>query len=200
MSRMWLLLLGATATMTFALVVLVVVPNAMLESIPAPPELRAYSQAEAEGRALYVSLGCIYCHTQQVRDPNFTTDADRGWGRPSVPSDYVYDFPHQLGTMRTGPDLINVGARLPDRQWHLLHLYQPRIVAPWSLMPSFPFLFGWKPAGEAQGEIVRLPPGSGREGQVLIASPEAQHLVDYLLSLNRTYPPSLPEAGQEAAP
>lgn len=197
MSRMWLLLLGAIATMTFALVVLVVVPNAMLETVPRPPQLRPYTPAQAEGRAVYVSLGCVYCHSQQVRDPTITTDADRGWGRPSVPSDYVHDFPHLLGTMRTGPDLLNVGARLPDRQWHLLHLYQPRLVVPWSIMPSFPFLFEWRPEAEARGEVVTLPPGARRAGQVLVAKPEARRLVDYLVSLDRTYPPALPEASPE---
>ncbi len=42
--------------------------------------------------------------SQQTRPDGFGADQKRGWGRPSVPGDYVYDRPHLLGTMRTGPD------------------------------------------------------------------------------------------------
>ncbi|MFW6078964.1 MAG: cbb3-type cytochrome c oxidase subunit II, partial [Gemmatimonadota bacterium] len=120
MTRVWLLALGVVATLAFAAIVLVVIPNAMLVSVPVPEALEPYSREEARGREIYIANGCFYCHSQQVRDPSFTTDVERGWGdRPTVPADYVYDRPHLLGTMRTGPDLINVGIRLPDPQWHL---------------------------------------------------------------------------------
>ncbi len=65
------------------------------------------------GREVYIANGCLYCHSQQVRDNIWSTDEARGWGRPSVSGDYYYDNPHLLGTMRTGPDLINVGVRQP---------------------------------------------------------------------------------------
>jgi cytochrome c oxidase cbb3-type subunit II len=123
-----------------------------------------------------------------VCDPVFTADVARGWGRPSVPEDYLYDTPHLLGTMRTGPDLLNVGVRLPDRQWHLLHLYDPRLVVDWSIMPSFAFLFTWKERPGQRDEVVNLPPGAPRQGGVLVARREARTLVDYLLSLDRSYP------------
>jgi hypothetical protein len=61
--------------------------------------------------------------------------------RASVPADYVYDRPHLLGSLRTGPDLFNIGARQPSKDWHLGHLYQPRAYVPNSIMPSYPFLF-----------------------------------------------------------
>ena len=68
---------------------------------------------ESAGRLEYQSLGCIYCHTQQVRPEDFGADIDRGWGqRRSVPRDYVLQNPPFLGTMRTGPDLANIGFRL----------------------------------------------------------------------------------------
>lgn len=189
MTRMWLLLLGATATMTFALITLVLVPRSLFASfVEAPAGLAPYTTSQAEGRRVYASLGCVYCHTQQVRDPVFTADVRRGWGRPSIPADYIYDEPHLLGTMRTGPDLLNVGTRLPDRSWHLLHLYDPRLVVDWSIMPSFPFLFEWKPAAGADDEIVKLPVSAARSGSVLVAKPEARALVDYLVALDRSYP------------
>ncbi|HEY9517410.1 MAG TPA: cbb3-type cytochrome c oxidase subunit II, partial [Gemmatimonadaceae bacterium] len=142
MTRAWLLLLGALATVGFAATVLVIIPRVMLVRLTPPRELRPYSAVELRGRTVYIANGCVYCHSQQVRDPDFTTDVERGWGsRATVPADYVYDRPHLLGTMRTGPDLSNVGLRLPDTSWQLIHLYNPRTVAPWSIMPAFPFLF-----------------------------------------------------------
>jgi cytochrome c oxidase cbb3-type subunit 2 len=90
--------------------------------------------------------------------------------------------------MRTGPDLLNIGARQPSREWHLTHLYQPRAVVPWSIMPAFPFLFEIRNTA-AKGDVVvqvpekHAPPGN----QVVVAKQEALDLVAYLLSLDRTY-------------
>lgn len=183
-TRVWLLLLGATAIMCFAAIVLVVVPRALFDRSPPTPSRADYTPPEALGRQIYIREGCVYCHSQQVRDDTITTDSGRGWGRPSVPGDYVYDRPHQLGTMRTGPDLANVGARLPDRRWHLLHLYQPRVVAPWSVMPSFPYLFEIKDAAGPTDEVVAIPAPWGPSAGVVVVGPEAAALVDYLLTLN----------------
>ena len=55
-------------------------------------------------------------------------DIERGWGkRRSVAEDYLFDSPVMLGSRRVGPDLANVGIRQPDANWHLLHLYDPRL-------------------------------------------------------------------------
>lgn len=197
MSRILVLLLGALAAVTVATLILVAIPKALLSQVKPPAQLKPYTQEQARGRMVYIQNGCVYCHTQQVRDSAITTDAQRGWGRPSVPADYYYDKPHLLGTMRTGPDLMNVGARLPDPQWQLLHLYQPRALVPWSIMPSFPFLFTLK-SRAAPGEIVvKVPAKFAPVGKVVVAKPEAIALVNYLISLNHTYPP--PEEEQPAA-
>jgi cytochrome c oxidase cbb3-type subunit 2 len=191
MTRVWLLLVGAFAALSFAIVLLVLVPRAMLMRVDAPPELKRYTARELEGRRVYIANGCLYCHSQQVRDPTFTSDVDRGWGsRPTVPADYVYDQPHLLGTSRTGPDLINVGQRLPDRNWQLIHLYDPRAVVAWSIMPRFPFLFEEKAPGAVQpaDRVVVIPGPRAPKDRVVVAKPEAIALVDYLLSLKRGYP------------
>jgi len=192
MTRAWLLMLGALAAVGFATLILVVVPALMLVDVPRPPQLRPYTLQQARGRAVYIANGCIYCHSQQVRDPAFTTDVDRGWGsRASVPADFVYDRPHLVGTMRTGPDLLNVGQRLPDANWQLIHLYQPRSVVPWSIMPSFPFLFEVRDSS-ALPRGARMVNVTGRHapprGKVVVASADAVALVEYLLSLERDYP------------
>ena len=189
MTRAFMLLLGALATVLFALVVLVILPGALLANVEAPPELKPYTAEELLGRQVYIRNGCIYCHSQQVRDSTFTTDVARGWGnRPSVPADYVFDKPHLMGTMRTGPDLINVGERLPDAQWHLLHLYQPRALVPWSIMPPYPFLFENKEAAAPGETILTIPEPHGPESGVVVVTDEAKALVAYLLALKRGYP------------
>src|SRR5690606_7245678 len=123
--------------------------------------LQPYTAAEQRGRVEYIRHGCMYCHSQQPRDPRQAPDGERGWGRPSVAGDYYYDRPHLLGTMRTGPDLLNIGARQPSTDWHLGHLYQPRAYVPGSIMPSYPFLFDVKEKAEAGERVVSLPPGVG---------------------------------------
>jgi len=192
MTRTWLLLLGVMATVGFATLVLVALPRALLRELEPTPGLSSYDESERRGREVYIAQGCVYCHSQQVRDDAFTTDVARGWGaRSTLPGDYVHDSPHLLGTMRTGPDLANVGQRIPDRSWHLIHLYAPRSVVPWSIMPGFPYLFEEKPSQAVTGEDVVVPvagrwaPGEGRE---VVATPEALALVDYLLALRRATP------------
>jgi len=191
MTRVSLLALGAFAIMAGAICLLVLVPQAMLADVQAPPQLQPYTERQLAGRRVYIANGCVYCHSQQVRDPAFTTDVDRGWGaRATVPADYVYDRPHLLGTMRTGPDLINVGQRLPDMDWHLIHLYDPRSLVEWSTMPAFPFLFEEKPRSAVgpNDRVVTIPGPRAPRGVVVVAKPQAVALADYLLSLNRQYP------------
>jgi len=68
-----------------------------------------------QGRAVYVSLGCVSCHTQQVRPAGQGSDIARGYGvRASVARDYVLQKPVLLGERRIGPDLANYGARAKD--------------------------------------------------------------------------------------
>lgn len=183
------LAIGAMAIMAFAGGALVLLPYFTMRDLPAPEGLVAYNEAQSRGRQSYIANGCIYCHSQQPRDPSVGPDMARGWGRPSVPADYVYDKPHLLGTMRTGPDLFNIAVRQPSRDWHLGHLYQPRAYSPGSIMPAYPFLFERKQGAALDGEItVTLPPAYARDGERIVATPEALDLVDYLLSLNRNYP------------
>jgi cytochrome c oxidase cbb3-type subunit 2 len=168
--------------------VLVVIPYMTVRDTPPAAQLRPYTSAELRGRAQYISHGCIACHSQQPRSRNFAPDAQRGWGRASVAADYAYDQPHLLGTMRTGPDLMNIGARQPSEEWQLGHLYQPRAYVPGSIMPSYKFLFEHKAEPDKRDVVVRLPPGHGPVGKQVVATPEALDLVAYLKALDRTYP------------
>lgn len=53
-------------------------------------------------------------------------------------------IPITFGSERTGPDLTKVGRRQSDRECHLLHLYNPKIVVKESIMPSYPWIFDLK--------------------------------------------------------
>ena len=189
---------GAMVSLAVATAALVVLPYMEVRDIAPPEGLKPYTSAQLRGREVYIANGCVYCHTQQPRDRNLGPDHERGWGRASVPGDYVYDKPHLLGSMRTGPDLFNIGVRQPSKDWHLGHLYQPRAYVPGSIMPAYPYLFEAKAAAEPGDEVVKLPPGQGPAGNVVVARPEALDLVKYLQGLDHTYP-VLPAPPRSAA-
>ena len=118
-------------------------------------------------------------------------DITRGWGRRrTVAEDYLYDSPVMPGSQRVGPDLANVGARLPDAKWHLAHLYAPRLEAKASTMPPYRFLFekrkiGRRPSPEALALPSELAPGAGYE---IVPKPAAKALAAYLISLRADAP------------
>lgn len=188
MNRVVPITLLTLALLAFATLMLVVLPAIQIGNDPPSPGLKPYSAQAARGRAVYISEGCVYCHSQQPRALDQAPDAERGWGRASVASDYAYDRPHLLGTMRSGPDLLNIGARLPSAAWHLTHLYQPRTIFDWSMMPAYPYLFEVKAKADPGDAVVFLPPQSRPPQGVVVAKAAALDLVAYLLSLDRTYP------------
>ena len=150
-----------------------------------------------QGKQVYIDLGCMYCHTQQVRRAGFGGDAERGWGpRASVPRDYITQDRVLLGTMRTGPDLMNVGGRPLNSDWHHLHLYNPQITSEGSNMPPFAFLYEVREIdGSPSIDALKFPPNSKyapEAGYEVVPTRRAKALVEYLLSLKLDY--SLPEA------
>lgn len=186
--RSFVFFLGILATLLLGWAALVGVPDAMISEVQPPDGLSRYTAEELFGRSIYIREGCTYCHSQQTRPEGFGSDQERFWGRPSVPADYVFDKPHLLGTMRTGPDLLNIAVRQPSEDWHLIHLYNPRIVVPGSIMPPFPYLFEEKLSAGPNERVLALPDSVVPKGKVVIAGREAKALTAYLLSLDRTYP------------
>jgi cytochrome c oxidase cbb3-type subunit II len=178
---------GGMVMLALSTSALVVVPYLTVKDVPAPAGLKPYTAAQLRGRQVYIANGCVYCHSQQPRAKSYAPDFARGWGRATVAGDYAYDEPHLMGTMRTGPDLMNIGVRQPSEAWHLGHLYQPRAFVPGSIMPSYPYLFALRERAE-KDEVAVIVPGSSSGGRVLVASREALDLVSYLLSLDRSYP------------
>ncbi len=153
----------------------------------------------AQGQLEYKSLGCIACHTQQVRRPSFGSDKARGWGdRQSVARDYIYQPFPQLGLSRIGPDLTNVGDRkIPFDAADLLELLYSGDHG----MPSYQFLFETRrigvnaqPSENALKLTGSLKPQAGWE---IVPTRRAEALVGYLVNLKNTY--TYPEAVPFAA-
>jgi cbb3-type cytochrome oxidase cytochrome c subunit len=118
------------------------------------------------------------------------SDIARGWGmRQSVAEDFLHDQPVQLGSLRAGPDLSNIGARA-DANWQLLHLYTPQSVVKGSTMPPFRYLFEVRKIGrEPSPDALKLPPEfAPPAGCEVVPTPEAVELAAYLLSLRATAP------------
>lgn len=92
----------------------------------------------SQGWELYVSEGCQYCHTQQVR-ANVT---DVGLGAVTQRRDILLESPVVLGVQRLGPDLMHAGSRpfTEDVAWVRDHLADPRADRSWSAMPSYDYL------------------------------------------------------------
>ncbi|MEQ2005664.1 MAG: hypothetical protein ABMA26_02610 [Limisphaerales bacterium] len=128
---------------------------------------------------------------------NLGPDIDRGWGaRRSVARDFVNDSPVLLGSLRVGPDLASIGTRAPEKfaaPWKfagtntaaevenrlLVHLYNPRLLAPASTCPSATYLFDkQKPEVRYAGEPLALP---GKDTPVF-PKHNARALVAYLLT------------------
>jgi cytochrome c oxidase cbb3-type subunit II len=118
-------------------------------------------------------------------------DITRGWGlRHSVAEDFLYDYPVQLGSLRIGPDLADIGRRSADANTILAHIYAPQIVKG-SLMPPFRYLFEVKKktGGEFSPDALNLPKEfAPAEGYEVVPKPEAKHLAAYLLSLHADVP------------
>lgn len=144
-----------------------------------------------KGKLLFIANGCVACHTQQVR----STDMDKTWGsRPSIAADYARihrtdiwrNTATLMGTERTGPDLINIGARQPADSWHLTHLFNPRTVVKGSIMPAYPWMFEIKKEPAKTDVIVPVPAAFLEDPQSkVVATQEALCLVAYLKSLKQ---------------
>ncbi|MFF5380847.1 cytochrome c [Pedobacter suwonensis] len=182
----------ATFLFLFLTFFVAVLPAFRNEAMNTPLEQsHILTPSEEAGRQLYISNGCVGCHSQQVRD----VEIDRVWGsRPGIAADYALSRRTSvwqnagtlMGTERTGPDLTNIGVRQPSAEWHFAHLFNPRIVVPQSIMAPYPWLFEIKERAKANDVRVSIPQAfmQGKTG-VVIATRDAINLVAYIKSLKQ---------------
>ncbi|MBP8829196.1 MAG: cbb3-type cytochrome c oxidase subunit II [Desulfobacter sp.] len=115
--------------------VVIILPYADTSKTIPSDLFRTRTAMEEKGRALYISNGCVYCHTQSIRSVDWGLGAER----IAQAGDYLKDYPILLGSQRTGPDLSQEGGEHPD-DWHQAHFANPRYTRPLSIMPPFEFL------------------------------------------------------------
>jgi len=114
------------------------VPTFLVKSnIPTIASVKPYTPLELQGRDLYIREGCYNCHSQMIRP--FRDEVAR-YGEFSKGGEFVYDHPFQWGSKRTGPDLARIGGKYTD-SWHYLHMREPTLISPGSIMPAYPWLY-----------------------------------------------------------
>lgn len=166
----------------------------------------------AQGHRVYAQEGCAYCHTQVIRPTYAGRDRWRdGWTgrgpdwsgdepptevRETTPRDYLGESYAFLGVQRIGPDLANAGWRITDEEAMHRHLYDPRSVHSWSVMPAFRHLYELRRRdGQGSDEALQL---EGKlapaEGYEVVPSAKAKALLSYLRSLRKDY--VLPGSGE----
>jgi cbb3-type cytochrome c oxidase subunit II len=152
-----------------ALVVYRIQPSAPVAASPTAVE---------RGRLVYISEGCIHCHSQYVR-PN-TADVLM-WGPVEGLDEFHQERPPLIGNRRQGPDLTQVGARR-SALWLKMHLYNPREVSGSSIMPSYAFLFSDERGNDLVAYLSNL---HGPVAEQHIADEQQWHLpADVLASAN----------------
>ena len=92
---------------------------------------------EERGRQIYISEGCIHCHSQYVRP--HSSDELR-WGPATDVAVRSLEQPPLIGNRRQGPDLTEIGNRRSSL-WLRAHFMDPASVSRDSPMPSYARLF-----------------------------------------------------------
>ncbi len=118
-----------------------IIPMTFIKSnVPRIESVKPYTPLELEGRDIYVSNGCYTCHSQMVRPFRWETDR---YGEYSKIGEFVYDYPFQWGSRRTGPDLARTGVvsgpMYKNAAWHYNHFTDPQKMNEQSIMPGYPW-------------------------------------------------------------
>lgn len=114
-----------------------IIPTILVKSnVPTITSVQPYTPLELQGRDLYISHGCVGCHSQMIRP--FRSETER-YGEYSKAGEFVYDRPFLWGSKRSGPDLHRIGGKYPD-SWHYHHMVDPTSMSPGSLMPPYPWM------------------------------------------------------------
>lgn len=218
-------ILGLTASFGVAWLAIIVIPFFKMRDLaPIPfPDAKDTTAGVffpkragrvADGARVYAENGCYLCHTQVVRPTYAGTDLYRpDWGglkadpdrgdtrRETNAFDFIGEKYAQIGVMRLGPDLSNVGRRVEminaaggnPTKWLYAHLKNPRDNPKlWqSTCPPHPFLFE-KVAikGSPSPDAIKIP---GDDTHELVPNSDAKALVSYLLSMKKdqAVPPTL---------
>jgi cytochrome c oxidase cbb3-type subunit I/II len=175
-----------------------IIPMIFIKSnIPTIDSVKPYTPLELAGRDIYVSEGCYTCHSQVVRPFRWETDR---YGEYSKIGEFVYDFPFQWGSRRTGPDLARAGVlggpMYKNAAWHYNHFMDPQKMNEQSIMPNY----AWFAKKEIDTDII---PAKIRAMQILgVPYPEDfdKIAVDDLMKQAQTIVDDLKVSGIEIEP
>jgi cytochrome c oxidase cbb3-type subunit 2 len=146
-------------SLTVLVMLMALYVDRILNAVDHSPQLTQIQR----GRQVYISEGCIHCHSQYVR-PN-SPDVQM-WGPVEPISEIRLLQPPLIGNRRQGPDLSEVGGRR-SALWLKAHFFNPAQVSGASIMPSYGFLFRDRRGDDLVAYLESLR-GAGT----------AQHLVD----------------------
>lgn len=118
-------------------VLAVVAVTGLAMAFPRKEAVIETGNAAWRGREVYLSEGCIHCHSQYIRPGSLD---EENWGPVHDVREVLAGKPVLIGNRRQGPDLTNVGARRSGT-WMKLHFLNPRAFVPDSTMPSYAHLF-----------------------------------------------------------
>ena len=104
----------------------------------APAEQPSVALTPVElGRQVYISEGCINCHSQYIRPGS---EDESMWGPANSTTGALAEIPPLLGNRRQGPDLAEVGS-YRSGLWLKAHFMNPAAMSHGSIMPSYAYLF-----------------------------------------------------------
>ena len=108
---------------------------------PISPNMAPLTASAWRGREVFITNGCLYCHSGFVRPQDVRVGLYYLYARVSMPGDFTTtdSSPNTFGTARIGPDLEDEAGMHPV-DWENAHFYNPRYVDPLSIMPQFNFL------------------------------------------------------------
>ena len=75
MNNVWSLVAASAIVYGLLAIVMGVIPGVVMSNTPPTEGLKPFTAAQARGREIYVSEGCAYCHTQNVRPLNKTSSS-----------------------------------------------------------------------------------------------------------------------------
>jgi cytochrome c oxidase cbb3-type subunit I/II len=103
------------------------------------PTPATFAKVMEKGEEVYRDEACWRCHTRSAHP---RAGKERQIGSPSYPgrTQNALRLPRLFGAKRLGPDLIQEAGD-HSNDWQVAHLWEPRVLVPPSLMPSFKWLF-----------------------------------------------------------
>ena len=137
----WLVLLGGGVYAFLVPTIVAAFFQLLFFNPPVSNDWSPLTAAAVRGRGVYVTNGCVYCHSGFSRPQDVREGLYYLYPKVSLPGDSATSdqSPNVFGTARIGPDLSHESGFHPD-DWQRAHFSDARFVDPLSVMPRLSFL------------------------------------------------------------